>query len=274
MPAYSRILLPWDSQPQEPVGIDWDNPLTRGLVLAWTPAHIVEPTTGVAWLRGRATKAGGIGLSTDPTASGVYYELPAPSSAAAPLASRLDLSALTVACIAQQPTETNTGRAFVRGHGSGTPAWSIGLNGGSFDGPYASFGATTFGPSSGDATMVGRPHVVSMSGDGATAELWYDGRLFTSGAYTPPTYAYDAANHRTWIVGSNGVGAGAGTENYGAFIWNRPLSADEHRAFHANPWQIFAPRSIWVPVSSESAPATFQAAWARNANTVLVGGRL
>jgi hypothetical protein len=35
----AAIILPhrWRSQPQIPVGIDWNNPLTKDLRAAWTP---------------------------------------------------------------------------------------------------------------------------------------------------------------------------------------------------------------------------------------------
>jgi hypothetical protein len=38
--------------------------------------------------------------------------------------------------------------------------------------------------------------------------------------------------------------------------FERQLSAPEMASLHANPWQLFAPRSIWVPVSASSTNPT------------------
>lgn len=56
---------------------------------------------------------------------------------------------------------------------------------------------------------------------------------------------------------------------YNGRAWNRCLTASEVVEYSGNPNCVYAPRSIWVPVSAGGAPAAFQAAWARNANTIL-----
>lgn len=58
-----------------------------------------------------------------------------------------------------------------------------------------------------------------------------------------------ASTRRSYLLTSV---AGYGGQASAALIavWARELSAGEYAALHANPWQLFAPRRIWVPVSA------------------------
>jgi hypothetical protein len=43
------------------------------------------------------------------------------------------------------------------------------------------------------------------------------------------------------------AGEGIDGRNAFAYVWNRALSNVELDSIRENPWQLFAPRSIWVP---------------------------
>ena len=74
-------------------------------------------------------------------------------------------------------------------------------------------------------------------------------------------YERPASNYRTSPHALNAV-----------VVLPRSVRSDAE-SLACNPWQLFEPRRIWVPVAS-GAPSSFVPSWARNANTVLVGGRL
>jgi hypothetical protein len=97
--------------------------------------------------------------------------------------------------------------------------------------------------------------------------------VFTSGGTGGSLRAYVDGRDtgQSWSIGTvPGFATGAKTFNFGRWIggdnWNvdgdvviagysnRPWSPIEARWFHDNPWQLFAPRQIWVP-SAAAAPA-------------------
>lgn len=257
MPAYIRILLPWDSQPQEVVGVDWNNPLAGGLLIAILPQLPVNLADGVVLSAygTRVVSGGARGMMN--TSGGML--LPAPANASDPSA-KYDLSSGTALVVAVQSTETNTGVVFNRGKGSSAALWAIGLHGGSFDGAFGNWGNSGgLGAFSGGPVPT-VPRVATITADGATARVYLDGVELQSGAYTPGTPDYDTANLRRVIFGLDRLGANTNTNTFLALLWNRPLSVTEVKEVSANPWQIFAPRSIWIPVSAGGGPTPVTAA--------------
>lgn len=250
----SIIKLPhWTRQPQFRAEVNRSNSLTDQIAALVLPNEGVDVVTGNFFngTRGVVPSLGGIG--TDAAASG-YFEAPAPDSSSSTAAVQYDVSgAITVLAVCLQHVATNAAWTFGRFNGSGSPHYAVGLFGGTFAGAVARLGNYEFTPSAADSTQVGRVHVVAITGDGSTANVYYDGRNVASSAYTPPTYVYDAANHRALIAGSTGLGAGSNTTCYLGAVWRRVLSSSEIAKISANPWQLFAPRRIWVPVSAGSA---------------------
>src|SRR5574337_213173 len=45
--ALIEHVYPWTTQPQQPVGLDWANPITRGLRLAFNGATWMDAATGM-----------------------------------------------------------------------------------------------------------------------------------------------------------------------------------------------------------------------------------
>ena len=274
MPAYSRILLPWDSQPQEPVGVDLNNPLMRGVVEVYVPPWmgggtlIASPVRTEAGTIERTTRAIGRGRLMN----GSSYDSWADAGLSAAFTQQLTWFALL-------DIDSHTAGSFIIGN---VEAASTGYNHGLYinNSKFPTFFVKTggVGASAIGSAVITAVGPVAMVGtyDGATMVV--HSHTYSTGLYQRATTAKTGNLDTTTFpvtVGrwNGGFGGMAGTFYLGGVI--RGVWTDtQAREFFANPWQVFAPRSIWVPVSSGSAPATFQAAWARNANTVLVGGRL
>ena len=240
---------PWTRQPQGPVRIDWGNPLARGLLGAFLPASPINIVDGV-----QLNKIGTFAVApryTGVAVSGGAYEYPAPVTAA-DLGAKFDLAVLSALTYTSQTVAENSNQTFFRGNGSSAPHWECGLNGGTFNGPETKIGTYSYGPSTtGLSTLT--PRITMLTADGTTATTYYDGAFVNSAAYTPPTYVYDAANHRALIFGSlNGSLTQQNTRPTLGLFWNRALSAAEVKIISANPWQLFAPatRSYSLPSSA------------------------
>jgi hypothetical protein len=247
--AFVKVRVPRTSQPQELVGVDWSNPLTlgiRALVLPGLKIDIVQNN----YISGyRGSVPGIYGVSTDKSGTGILDAAP-PVNASSPTAIQYDISGpITVLAICLQDTATNNAFQFGRYNGSSSPHYAVGLHGGSYSGARAQLGTFSYSPSAADSNMVGKRHLVTITGDGAVATVYYDGKVVSSGSYTPPTYVYDPSNSRALIIGSDGVGASNNTTTYLGAIWNRQLSSVEITLLNTNPWQIFESeeRLIWIP---------------------------
>lgn len=57
-----------------------------------------------------------------------------------------------------------------------------------------------------------------------------------------------------------------------AAVFASALTADELAELRENPWALFEPRRIWVPVAVAGGGGGFQAAWARNRSQVIGAG--
>lgn len=123
----------------------------------------------------------------------------------------------------------------------------------------------------------GVPFVVMARSNGASAQIWV--RAFRNGLAPlsgSATITGTPTSGTGFVLcgGTRGPGANtfAGTRVATA-IWRAPLSDAEIQSHLVNPWQIFEPEEdvMWAPVAVGGG---FQPAWARGANTVLVGGRL
>lgn len=262
MGAYSRILLPWDSQPQEAVGAN----------TAWEPAGLYHPS-GYDAVSGapatsitapRVATRAGLGLQFADGSEVAQYP-PIQVSAA-------QYSTLTV-LIPNFSSASNDRQGIW--HVQATPGsvqnrlrmiwlnaafgWYLDTNG-----SYAYYGPSTF--AAGDVLVIG-----FTKGAGNTGALYVNGapisitQNWTSDAGTP------AAAAPMWL--GDDVEASSGWRLNGSIVghshFHRQLSAAEMAELSRNVWQLFAPHSIWVPVSAGGSPPTFQAAWARNANTIL-----
>lgn len=141
-------------------------------------------------------------------------------------------------------------------------------NGGSFEHYPYSDNLIYMGPFAGDRWINGvaspvdvfTPHCSVITHRSGEQTYHIGGKLLSTDtrAETPAIGIGDG----DWNIGQNGA-------VYLFAIWNRVLPRKLAARLSANPWYLFAPRSIWVPVA---AGATFNAAWAANANTLIQPG--
>jgi len=237
------ILIPqrWARQPQYNTGIDWSNPLTRGLQSLWRFDQLVDAVKN---------KRFGITDSTDmtkssPTMFGVGTKREAASTLGtgyidldAPLTS--DFTLLTV----HVPTSGNMLLDY-----DGSPRtlqfrW-FSNNGVQFI-YFNTAGSPFFSTITGAGSFVNRLCVSAAVKKGALITAYTQGIAAPSDTITgtpqsPPTVLRAFNRRDATFAGYNGV------QIYSAW-YNRALSSEEIAQISENPWQLFRP---------QSAPVTF-----------------
>lgn len=248
--GWVKIRVPRTSQPQDACGIDWNNPIARGLICLLIDAgaskiNLVNNSFGV-----RANDANA-SLKTVKDFSSVEYSnswdsFPVNASgltqfSAACLAVKTDASSYVVGGPFGASQSGEALRAFSVESGNGFPSsstyYSLWSDGGSRYNIFA--GSTPLTPHL-------SPQVLMMTLANSTAKAYSNGALVGSGAgpATLQTIYSLAAGANTGIAGNFWGGIVPITS-----IWSRELSAAEAKSFAENPWQIFEPEelTIWVP---------------------------
>lgn len=239
-----RILTPWDSQPQEATDVDRENPLTRGLVdilPAWrrrTASGNLATTQGTVAdsvaVDGRSLLITGAGVNDD-NYGGEWSTTSAPMSA--------------LAFYKVNTIPAGTSRLFSN-FSSVTRGWMFSPNAANFRVLVASAGVNT--TLTGSAIATGRK-IDIFTTTGTSTAYWENGVLTASNA----SHAAMAGPLGNNYVGSDGTTASVQADYYLFGIWNRVLADAEIREITRNPWQLFAPRSIWVPVSSSASGTSY-----------------
>jgi len=238
-------------QPAGKCEIDWKNPLTDNLILAYLPGSRINLVNGHQFAVTRGITTNSDGLCTDPSNNGSYIRLPIVVNASSEYAI-YDIQSVSVFARMRQTVEINVGWNFVRGNGSQAPTWGVGLWGGSFDGPIAQLGSFYYGPGTSDASMVGNVHTVCIAGDGANLSLYYDKKIITSNsAYTTTVPQYNSLGRQV-IVGSDAQNlTGLNTQTSLALLFSGRISSEKYFELERNPWQLFAPRRQWFAMTPE-----------------------
>ena len=239
--ALRELLLPWDAQPQEAVGI---NPVWArdclALVSGAAPINVVNGEVGVT--SGVATRyAPGIAGLARTARRGAYgdgrevYTI-APWSG--------DFTIVWVGSVVGI-SGGETRAAGVVNSGLTTPRIMVG--------EYSSKTACTTMPSGGSTVYVrevnqttggSRAYIGRLAG--TELSFWQDGVL----QETKTQSGNDWAGCDRFFVGGVGWIATADADVYLAGLWSRALSDDEIAQISANPWQLFEPRRIHVPVAA------------------------
>lgn len=214
-------LLPWDSQPQEAMEIDWSNPLARGLVAVACPA-----LTGETVLSGTLAKVARIrGVSYFGTmrfSVGATYSLSSPHTVFTLFRPEGTVSALSV-----HTGHSTAGQSFWMGQGN---SGEIFVTGGS------NANAGTY--------SLGRDYAIAGVYSGATIYAYVDG-------VQTATAANSTSGTGKLVLMSLGAG---GFPSLGSvalsMAFDRALTASEIYSLSQNPWQLFAPRTIQIPVSA------------------------
>jgi hypothetical protein len=258
-------------QPQHAPVIDWGNPITRGLQVAWVASH-----------PGRAFGPANVTVSTNTTT---------PSAISGGRAGQAAGSTGYLAFSANNVFQANTWTGVVFGHTFGNSVSTVSLftaanapggstadrsiyvtnSGGNrvlaaylFDGGVNTVAGTA-------AVDFDRPHLFAGASDGSSVAAWTDGQLAASQSAANGGYTGYGASGPQMIVGYGCPGLGQYTASSDVraslFLWwTRALSASEHRALADNPYQVFAPApaprrlavmAVAAPPPSSARPQVF-----------------
>lgn len=251
MAALSRQ-IPWSSQPQVAAGINWANPLTRGLLSADTP-FTVPAGRAVASRIGIAANGG----SNNPTRFGGNFQLGNTSIA------ELTLFALSVRTGTANSVNYQRPIAIRYGvNSNGTGIYSEPYTGNTqisanvlyndYTGSNITTGSGYLPSPANDILTTAMTFLVN---DAAGLKLYINGVSAASPVATsnktlsPDFYAVP------YMADSSGGSACDDFPTALAAIWNRVLTAAEIARLHSNPWQIFQPQRRII-VTAAAAPGT------------------
>lgn len=222
----------WTRQPQGPTGVDWGNPLARGLVRLIdfsgpaprdlvTGQYLTQVGSNVSSVVTRRGKA------TANTAESTFWTLPTNGETLGNLSMGWigAFSGGSVPIIVRDNTSVG-GNYFFRNNGG---AWQH------------RYGGTD--SSTASTINTSQVYVALFIGDSTTASTYVDGALIVQSAIGSEAFVSPWYIHQN---GSNGTGPLATSVLMP--IWRRPLSAAEGASWMQNPWQLFAPQQIIIPL--------------------------
>lgn len=216
-------------------------------------------------ISGYATRPRGAGVAVG--AGALTY--PVPTGLEDPLSIYDRTTDLTVLAVGMQDAISNAQLSFSRAQGTGNPLWSVGLHGGSYNGAYCRIGSATIQPTSANnvagATL--RMRTVAASAGTSVVSLYMDGALQGEAGFTPAVPAYSTGRQVAFGALNLAQTASNGRPQLGLF-WGRQLLSDEMSEVTSNPWQLFEPERIWVPVSAASAPEVLGPGRLDNSNSI------
>jgi hypothetical protein len=235
-------------QPQSGMAIDWSNPITRGLAAVFDmtgsyPVDLITGYKGVApYTRSMSTSGIGLQRVSAATADGTATLLKANPSAAL--------------VISAPPASSVIKPFFSQRPAGGGGQYTFGAN---MDAAFtASAGRLTM--STNGAVALTAPGVIT----GKTSVYGYSltsssaGQLYVDGAAVTTTVSGTTYPSMTSPNFNLLMHAGAGAFNDACTplicLWNRSLSAAEHAALAANPWQLFRIQRLVLPSASAGGP--------------------
>lgn len=268
------------SQPQTPVGIDWSNPISRGLVWAFNGSQAKLPLVGVPGF----TDTGTIGESPGVNGAGV-------SARGGPFNNRREVSSpqcsagsFTVFSVcedsgtrsaARNPFDSDNNattqqRVFQLGLTAANLPTMIGFN--TAGGPFIATGAAS-NSAAGVTSLAGVVEPTSV-------RVYLNGNLSANQGKGAGAMNVPLSTNKLSVAGGF-FGNPFGGVVLQALVFNRALSDAEIQALSANPWQIFAPirkpifigasTTVSTPVLTVGRPANDTAAGAWTPST---GGTL
>ena len=236
LPRYRR------SQPQEPLEIDRSNPITRGLSTVFLPTQRYPAIDLVTKVFDTATTRGALLPGTNATR---YSTTVAANWSLnfAPVGIPASYPALSVFALFEQYDTTTTGTIFGGGNNSTQYARFVKNNDGSVGfTPNSNTGASGI---TGPVLNTNQVYALAAINQGNERELFVD--------------AVSVASSSTSITFLNGAYGYAGSSFiagqqrriglYCGYVWTRRLTPFEIKSLTDNPWQIFRPQRLQIPVS-------------------------
>lgn len=250
--------IPWTRQPQYPAPID----STRRIATLLSPNGITfQNRAGPAWTQTGTFTGPAVSFGRSLFATGTQYLSRTNPYTSGPLSLGFVLlpfydNVATIGLWSLAATAT-----------SGVPHILVQQNNANlrvlFGGAYNIDFANVF--------TAGKPAYVALSFSTVTQSASCTVTAAVNGKVTSATATHTAQSNATeyFLSGFNLSYSGNVGEH-----WSAPVNlSSQVQSLSVNPWQIFAPlsRRIWAP---SAAPGGFQAAWARNANSVIQGMRI
>lgn len=243
-------------QPQKECGINWANPITRGLRVAYIAGSHVNSVNNVP-----VTKYGSpLTLTKIPTLKGWGENFlntslhnvgtgPLPNGSAFTWGAIFQSTDATIAMASRVAASQGIELSLSKGGTTGAHFVRIQTSSGLVDGAGGSFND-------------GKYHQITGVYNGSTLKGYGDyGIEFSSASASGTiTHSQDLTLYKRGTVQGTGV-------SVLTYAFSRALSANEVRSLHANPWQIFAPTSRRIFISG-GASAPFPP-WPKWSNTLL-----
>jgi len=243
-----EILLPWGSQPQEAVGIDWSNPITRGLIDWGTP---VEPN-GISGVNSPTVVARRDGIAHKGNGSSSYFFKSVP-----PLPIVYEATVLAIV----HGAATAEHRAYSLGSSlSATPIISIGAITAANAGFYCRLPGGGYTPTAVTGFEDAAPHLIIGIAFATGTEVWVDGVLSGTSAVATDGSIYQLDRIGVGALVRSTPASYSATGVLLRAAWNRRLSSAEIADISYNPWQLFEPRRIYTPGAVTGSAPTLSAA--------------
>lgn len=254
---YRKKSVPWSGkQPQFNARIDTNNPITRGLVFAYNPAT----GTGFAVINGllkSATTIGSTNIANSIAGRGTVFS--GNTANRIVFASPISSGDMTLVVVAT-PSAASSGQAFFGLFNSADVNASsnyLSIESGPVYGALSTdnsnwVAASGRAPVANEIVTLGASFTASGKRD-----LYINGAFSASSATARNPTGLDVVS-----VGCYNGGSASGWLSpltgrvFVSLVFNRVLSASEHKALSENPWQVFKPLPGYFPVAAGSTPKT------------------
>jgi len=239
------ILLPrsYRSQPQTTVEIDRGNPITRGLATVFLPTQRYPSIDLITKVLDTATTRGALIPGTNAARYAITGTNVTWSLNFAPVGIPPNYTALSVFALYEQYDTTTTGNIFGGGLATTNYGRFVKNNDGSVGfTPNSNTGASGI---TGPILNTNQVYALAAVNEGSYRELFVDAvsavSSNVSATFLGSVYGYAGANFVTGQTRRIGL--------YCGYVWTRRLTPSEIKSLTDNPWQIFRPQRLQIPVS-------------------------
>jgi hypothetical protein len=249
--ALVRFDTPWDSQPQEAAGVDWANPLAASLGFLYDGASGRDVVGDLKFTGNRVEGVSRAGRGQFSETIGTTSRLESINP------TQIQFQNITVFALFN-PTGNpgNECLFFLRRMGTAVPSFGLGVHTGtlngykfSLNGQAADFNAS---PIADIGTVPFRPTFLAMTYNGSSLRCYVDG-VDVGGGSGYGLIDYSRTDEGLLLFDGGVFGSSIGIL-YLAGVCSKAFSAQEIAQLSANPWQLFAPRQIWIPASGSISP--------------------
>ena len=247
--ALVNLNLPWDLQPQEAVGVDWLNPLAASLGFLYDGASGREVARNFSIDEGKVAQGvgragrGQYSPSTNLGEGHLVFDTDANTS----------FANITVFALFEPTADPGVNTFFFSRGTQTTPTFGLGVSGGAAKGYRFALNRLANPDFNGNpivdiGTVPLRPAFLAMTYDGTSLRCYVDG-VDVGGSSGHGAISQDGPSNGVtlfdYVYRSTSIGI-----LYLAGVCSKAFSAQEIAQLSANPWQLFAPRQIWIPATA------------------------